>query len=310
MPPEVDLEDFVVRARFAPQGPLRVAVSGGPDSLAALALAATTGRRVVAVHVAHGLRSSEREIDLVRDAAVRLGADLEVRRVQVGLGPNLEARARAARLAALPVGTATGHTADDQAETVLLNLLRGAGADGLSGMRPGPTHPILDLRRSETEEICRRVGLAPFRDPMNDDLRFRRNQVRHRLLPLLAEIAGRDLVPILARQAGVLADEVAHLEALASALDPTDPASLLAAPRPLARRAVRAWLRGGSPHPPNLAAVERVLEVAAGWRRATEVAPHTRIERRAGRLVLVLANTPPPAVAPSGGADRGRGPRS
>lgn len=306
MPPEVDLEDFLVRAHFAPQGPLRVAVSGGPDSLAALALAAATGRRVVAVHVAHGLRPSEREIDLVRDAAARLDAALEIRRVQVGLGPNLEARARAARLAALPVGTATGHTADDQAETVLLNLLRGAGADGLSGMRAGPTHPILDLRRCETEEICRRVGFAPFRDPMNDDLRFRRNQVRHRLLPLLAEIAGRDPVPILARQAGVLADEVACLEALASALDTTDPAALATAPRALARRAVRAWLRGASPHPPNLAAVERVLEVAAGGRRATEVAPRTRVLRRAGRLVLVRAGTPPAPTRSSREMDRRR----
>ena len=96
---------------------------------------------------------------------------------------------------------ATGHTADDQAETVLANLLRGAGVHGLAGMRAGPGHPLLGLRRAETVALCELLGLDPVQDPSNDDPRFVRNRVRHELLPLCSAIAGRDVVPVLARQA-------------------------------------------------------------------------------------------------------------
>ena len=126
----------------------------------------------------------------------------------VGAGPNLEARARAARHAVLPEGTLLGHTADDQAETMLLNLLRGAGLDGLAAMAPDDRRPILALRRSETVALCAALGLEPVHDPSNDDPSIRRNRVRHEVLPLLADVAGRDVVPVLARQAGLLRDAV------------------------------------------------------------------------------------------------------
>ena len=93
----------------------------------------------------------------------------------------------------------TGHTADDQAETVLLALLRGSGATGLSAMRPGGRHPLLALRRRDTRLLCAALQLDPVDDPTNADLRFRRNRVRHELLPLLDAIAERDVVPLLVR---------------------------------------------------------------------------------------------------------------
>ena len=124
-------------------------------------------------------------------------------------------------------------------------MLRGAAADGLAGMAPGPRHPLLALRRAETHALCRDAGLEPVRDPSNEDAAFTRNRVRHELLPLCAEVAGRDPVPLLARQAGLLRDEVGLLEALAAAAlpDPADARAVAAADPVLARRALRAWLR-------------------------------------------------------------------
>jgi tRNA(Ile)-lysidine synthase len=151
-------------------------------------------------------------------------------------------------------------------------------------MRPGPDHPLLGLRRSETHALCAASGLDPVQDPSNDDPRFVRNRVRHELLPLANAIAGRDLVPVLARQAGLLADESDLLDELATGIDPADATALASAPAALARRATRGWLRGEAPHPPDLAAVERVLAVARGTMTATDVAPGVRVRRRRGSL--------------------------
>jgi tRNA(Ile)-lysidine synthase len=151
-------------------------------------------------------------------------------------------------------------------------------------MAPGPAHPLLGIRRSETHALCAALGLEPVHDPSNTDPRFVRNRIRHELLPLASAIAGRDLVPVLARQAAVLADEAGLLDELATALDPADAESLSAAPAPLARRAARRWLRGTAPHPPDLAAVERVLAVARGLMGATDVAPGVRVRRSRGAL--------------------------
>jgi hypoxanthine phosphoribosyltransferase len=267
-------------------------VSGGPDSLALLVLAcaALGPEAVTAVHVDHGLRpGSAGEAEVVRAAAERFGAGFVARTVRVEPGPNLEARARVARYAALPDGTLTGHTADDQAETVLLNLLRGAGLDGLGGMAP-ERRPIRRLRRDETRALCAALGLDPVRDPSNDDPAFRRNRVRRELLPLLADVAARDVVPVLARQADLLRDDARALDELAAALDPTDGRALAAAPVALARRAVRRWLReatgGAERHPPDAAAVERVLAVARGAAVACEVGGGWRVARTQQRLRL------------------------
>ena len=185
--PASPVPDLLARCTFPPAGTaLACAVSGGADSLALLVLATAAGCDVTAFHVDHGLRAgSSAEAGVVAAAAERLGARFESRTVSVEPGPNLEARARAARFAALPEGVATGHTMDDQAETILLNLLRGAGADGLAGMEPGLRHPLLGLRRSETHGCALRSGLVPVCDASNRDPAFARNRVRHELLPLV-----------------------------------------------------------------------------------------------------------------------------
>jgi tRNA(Ile)-lysidine synthase len=281
---------LVARCTFPPAGEqVALAVSGGPDSLAMLALAAEAGCRPVAYHVDHGLRpGSAAEAGVVRAAAERFGAGFVSLRVAVAPGPNLEARARTARFGALPEGVATGHTADDQAETILLNTLRGAGPDGLAGMREGPRHPILAIRRAETHQLCSDLALQVVHDPSNADVGLLRNRVRHEVLPALSALAGRDLVPLLARQARHFAAESELLDALALELDPTDAASLTAAPPVLARRAVRRWLRESDPegHPPDSAAVDRVLGVAAKGALACEIGGGHRVRRSGGRLVL------------------------
>jgi tRNA(Ile)-lysidine synthase len=276
------------RATFPPAGtPVACAVSGGADSLALLVLGVAAGCDVTAVHVDHGLRpGSAAEAHVVGAAAARFGAAFVAERVEVPPGPNLEARARAARYAALPPGALTGHTADDQAETVLLNLLRGAGLDGLSGMRAGPTKPLLRLRRHETRSLCDEVGLVPIDDPSNADLSLRRNRVRHELLPLLDAIGERDVVAVVARQAALMADDADLLDELAAAIDPTDARALVAAPVALARRAVRRWLHAGCEHPPDSATVERVLAVARGDAKATDIGGGRSVRRSRMRLFV------------------------
>ena len=261
--------------------------SGGADSLALLVLATEAGCEVTAIHVDHGLRpGSHHEAAVVAEAAARFGARFVSERVKVAAGPNLEARARAARYGVLPPDAHTGHTADDQAETVLLNLLRGAGLDGLAGYAP-QRRPLRLLRRHETRALCVAVGLQPVEDPTNDDPAFRRNRVRHELLPLLDDIAERDVAPVLARQADILRADAALLNSLAGEVDPTDASALAAAPEPLARRAIRGWLRAGDErHPPDAATVARVLGVARGDAVACDVGGGRSVRRSRGRLTL------------------------
>lgn len=214
-----------------------------------------------------------------------MGAAFHLVEVHVGDGPNLEARARDARFAALPPGALTGHTADDRAETLLINLLRGAGSDGLAALGPHPTRPILALRRTETTALCAALGVDPVVDPSNDDSRFVRNRIRNEVLPLLDDIAGRDVTALLVRSAELLDDERALLGRLvdAAGLDPTDARALAAADPLLARRVLRAWLGAGG-YPPDRASTERVYAVARGEVRACELPGGVRVERSGGRL--------------------------
>ena len=269
--------------------------------MALLALAVDAGLAPIAVHVDHGLRDdSEGEAERVRALATALGARFHAARISVAAGPNLEARARDARYAALEAArlelevevVLVGHTADDQAETVLLNVLRGAAASGLAGMaaRHGAVvRPLLELRRTDTHGLCAALALDVLVDPMNADRAFRRVAIRHDVLPYLSALAERDLVPVLARQAEILRADSEYLDVLATRAwpGPDGPraADLAALPAPLARRAVRRWI--GAP-PPSAAEVERVLAVARGAARATELAGGRGVRRSAGLLVLTV----------------------
>lgn len=282
---------LVARCSFPVSGTkVACGVSGGADSLALLVLAVAAGCAVTAVHVDHGLRAgSEAEALVVAEVAERLGAQFRAERVHIVAGPNLEARARDARYSVLPVGVLTGHTADDRAETMVLNLLRGAGPAGMAGIRRGPQRPLLELRRSDTEAVCSALGLAPVFDPSNRDPAFRRNRVRHEVLPMLADVADRDLVPVLVRQADLFADLDDETGARAAELDPTSSAELAAAPSAVAGAAVQAWLLAagvGDGYPADRAAVARVLAVARHECVATEVLGGWRVARSAGRLSL------------------------
>jgi tRNA(Ile)-lysidine synthase len=278
------------RCTFPPAGTaVTCAVSGGADSVALLALAVAAGCAVTAVHVDHGLRDgSAEEASVVTTIAAHLGAASRTVTVQVGHGPNLEARARRARYGVLPPDVLTGHTADDQAETILVNLLRGAGSSGLAGMRPGPRRPLLALRRSDTEAVAgpvaRAAGVDLVVDPSNSDTTHLRNRVRHDLLPLLDAAARRDLTPVLTRQADLLRDEGDLLDELAGEIDATDARALVAAPVALARRAVRRWLSGD--HPPDAATVERVLAVARGDAVACDIGGGRSVRRQHQRLAV------------------------
>lgn len=271
---------LLARCTFPPPGTdVTCAVSGGADSLALLVLSVASGCRTTAVHVDHGLREgSTAEADAVGVVAHRLGAAFRAEQVHVAPGANLEARARSARYGVLPTDVLTGHTADDQAETVLLNLLRGAGLDGLAGMARD-RRPILSLRRAETNAVCAAAGFTPFQDPTNTDVTYRRNRVRAELLPLLDVIAERDVARIVARQADLLREEAILLDELAAAIDATDARAVAAAPPALGRRVIRRWLTTGCEHPPDAATVERALGVARGQARATDVGQGRRLAR-------------------------------
>ncbi|MET0457728.1 MAG: tRNA lysidine(34) synthetase TilS [Ilumatobacteraceae bacterium] len=282
------IDELLARCPFPPPGTsVDCAFSGGADSTALVVLAAAARCRVTAVHVDHGLRpSSADEAEQARHLAGVIGVGFRLERLVVAAGPNLEARARAARSAVLPSGVLTGHTADDRAETMLINLLRGTGLDGLAAMGPDPARPLLALRRSDTAGLCAVLGLPTVDDPTNAEPRFVRNRVRHELLPLMASIAGRDVIPLLVRTAEVVADDLALADAHTGDVDPTDAKALAAAPPALARRVLRRWLLADG-YPPDAATVARVLAVARGEHRACELTGGRRVERHRQRLRIL-----------------------
>lgn len=282
------VDELLRRCTFPRAGTtVNCAVSGGPDSTALVVLASAAGCDVIAHHVDHGLRpASACEAKIVASTAERFGARFIAHQVDLEAGSNLEARARQARYAVLPADVLTGHTLDDRAETVLLNALRGAARRGMSPMGDGHRHPIRALRRAETVALCEQLDLDVVNDPSNLDPGFLRNRVRHELLPLMSSIANRDVALILDRQADVLGAEDELLDTLASSLDPTDAKALAQADPVLARRAIRSWIERewSVGHPPDAAAVERVLDVARGVATASDIGLGHRVLRSSQRL--------------------------
>jgi tRNA(Ile)-lysidine synthase len=315
----------------APGEHLLVAASGGPDSTALLlaiaALAPAQGWRVTAAHVDHGLRGPEgvAERDAVARLAATLGVPLVERRLTVAPGAGLEVRARRARLRALVAMAAEsgasrialGHTADDQAETVMLRLLRGAGRGGLAGMRPARgrfLRPLLAATRADVRRFLAERA-APFAvDRSNADLRHGRNRVRRLVLPFLAAEFNPRLTRSLATLATRLRDEDDLLAALAVEHERglVDDAGLRVAvgaePAALGRRIVRRWLEAGARVGVSAEQVERVLALARGSRRGVVALPGgSRVLREGDHLVRRSGRGPAPrafclAIAPGGSA--------
>ncbi|WP_229400897.1 tRNA lysidine(34) synthetase TilS [Micromonospora okii] len=240
-PPVAALRLAVRRALtgLAGRGPVLVACSGGADSLALAAatafVAPRLGRGVGLVTVDHALQDgSDRRAADVAAWAVGAGfAPAEAVRVDVAGRPGgPEAAARVARYEALAdaarrhgaAALLTGHTRDDQAETVLLALARGAGPRGLAGMPPRRDlagvpllRPLLDVSREETRKACAALGLTPWDDPHNTDPSYARARVRADVLPALVRALGPGVLDNLARTARLVAADTAALDALAAA---------------------------------------------------------------------------------------------
>jgi tRNA(Ile)-lysidine synthase len=272
-----------------------LAVSGGPDSLGLALLARVAGLRVWLHHVDHHARpTSADDATFVTDLGREWAVPVTVHDVHVTPGPNFEARARSARRAALPGGALTGHTLDDLAETIILNLVRGAGLDGLSPLVGDPTKPLIDVRRRDLHEYVAARGYVARHDETNLDGRYRRNRVRHEVLPLLDDVADRDVAPLLARAAHVIFDERSWIEETTAtdevlALSEADCREVATWPAARARRWLRVRLAREDPdgvHPPDAAEIERALAVVRGEVVATQLAGGRRLARRHQHLFL------------------------
>jgi tRNA(Ile)-lysidine synthase len=307
-------------------GTVVVGLSGGADSVALLdalaSLRRRRGFRVVAAHLDHALRAGSPEdaafcAELCRalDVPLRVGrADVRARAARERGG--LEQAARRERYAFLrrvreeegAFAIAVAHTRDDQAETLLLRLLRGAGAAGLAGMRPRSgdvVRPLLAVSRGEVLAHLRERGLSWREDPSNADLAYRRNRVRHELIPYLEERFNPAIRASLARTASVLADEAAHVRGEAERLlgvisrEGENGALLLGrralaeAPTAVARAAIRqALVRTGGLARVGAVHVEGILRLARakapsgrrlplpGEREARFTRDDVRLERR------------------------------
>lgn len=313
---------LIERLKLPANARLKVAYSGGVDShvlLHALArLRATTGFALAAVHVDHGLQPRSREWS---GHCVRIGADLgvpcAVERIEVGTGAGegLEAAARRERYAALArhVGTdevlLTAHHLDDQAETVLLQLLRGAGVHGLSAMPElAPfgaglhARPLLGFTRAQLAAYARAEGLHWIEDLSNFDTRHGRNLIRTRVLPVLKE-RWPQAAQQLARTARHAAEAAALLDELAQAdLDACHHGAalwipaLLRLPAGRRRNALRRWIRARGFRAPSAATLERILaqtQAAPRTRHAAIRWPEAQVRRYRDALLLLPAGGRP-----------------
>ncbi len=260
-----------------PEESYLVGVSGGRDSVALLhGLSAAGYRRLVVCHLDHGLRgaASREDARFVQRLADTFGLPLEMGRADVRLmaaqtKSSLETAARVARHAFFAVTAGRlparaiflAHHADDQVETFLFNLLRGAGPAGLAAMAAesesvaGPcklriVRPLLSVWRSEIDEYVRAQHLEWREDATNaDPTHATRNRLRAEVLPLLEKTMGREVKPALWRTADILGEEEAWITGLLAAEGPAPErlprAALAGQPVAKQRRVVRAWLLAG-----------------------------------------------------------------
>lgn len=297
-----------------------VALSGGPDStaLAYLTAEAREDLDLVLVHVRHGLRDDAEDQRVVATHASWLGADLRVVEVRVDpAGEGVAAAARRERYAALRRVAQTeqasavlvGHTAQDQAETVLLRLARGTGTDGLAAMRRRSgdlVRPLLQLRRADVHRFVLLEGLPSVTDPANTDAASPRARVRHDVLPRLERV-GPDPVAALVRLSGLAVDDAAALEQWATTVDDevrrVGPAAavaddtLAALPAAVARRVLRRLVRevGGGP-PPTAAALARIAALDRGG--ALDLPGGVRASAAAGWTTIAPVQLPTRSPVP------------
>jgi tRNA(Ile)-lysidine synthase len=297
-----------------------IGLSGGSDSVALTCLLldlAEYGEFVVAglAHLNHGLRATaERDEAFCRGFAERRGLPLDVERVDVpaysaAQGMSAEDAGRRIRydfLARAAAGAradriAVGHTQDDQAETFLLKLMRGAGLTGLAGIYPSRgavVRPLLDVRDADLQAYLLSQGESWIEDETNDDVANPRNRVRHRVLPELGLAAGGPTQPAIARAAALIRDDAQWLDSLAEerfrSLAKTtdtglelDVTGLTSASVPILRRVLLKALRataGG--REVGLDHVEAVTALLDGTEGRVDV-PGSRVELRGPRLVLL-----------------------
>lgn len=247
-------------------------VSGGPDSVALLRVLVALGGEPVVLHVDHGLREeSGGDADFVRELCRDLGVGCEVRRLELG-GSNLQESAREERyrLAGELVRSndlltiATGHTSEDVAETVLLNLARGAGIRGLSGIPPvrGPfVRPLIERGKAEVLEYLALLSQPYLTDPTNREPKYARNRVRLEVMPVLEELHPGAAANVV-RGAALLREDLEALDELAAEVvgsrgeETVVPLpKLKALPQALQRHAVRRAYTLVLPHAPPLGSV-------------------------------------------------------
>jgi tRNA(Ile)-lysidine synthase len=276
-----------------------VALSGGPDSLALTAVAASL-LPTTALIVDHGLQPDSAAIAAT---AQRQAQDLgclaaQVLCVQVGADGGPEAAARTARYRALAAARPGGpvllaHTLDDQAETVLLGLGRGSGARSIAGMRPYDPpwcRPLLGVRRSVTHAACAELGLTVWHDPHNSDRRFTRTRLRHQVLPLMEEVLGGGVAEALARTATALREDTELLDALiaqamttSATAEGLDVRALTVLPDPVRRGVIRSWLLAGGAIALTDKQIRGVDRLVMAWRGQGGVAVGSNLRNQ--RLV-------------------------
>jgi tRNA(Ile)-lysidine synthase len=288
--------------------PLLVLISGGGDSVALLDLAVEAGAQVSALHVNYGLRDGAAgDEELVRSLCERFGVPLFVEHVELGSEGNLQELARDARYALadrLASGMyATGHTASDQAETVLYRLAVSPGSRALHGMparRGRLVRPLLGVTREELRSYLRSRGLEWREDPSNADRRFARARVRHDLLDALRTI-GPAAERTIAETARQLREEAEVLDAaVGSALEelgggPAVSASVLGRQLPAVRRLVLRRLAEAAGGELRAGDAERILALGGRGSKSLDLGGGLRVVVEYGTLRFTRA---PADVAP------------
>lgn len=311
-------------AESNPTAPIVIGLSGGADSLALVAAAAAERIPARAVVVDHQLQPGSAEVaERAAEQARSLGIPAEVIRVDVGEG-NVEAAAREARYAALAAAAAASaataataaspevwvaHTADDQAETLLLGALRGnpAGmahselreAPSLTAPAPNPTapapnptatyrlvRPFLHIRRADTIGACEELGLEYWSDPMNDDIAYRRVAIRRQIIPALSDLLGGDAVAPLADASNRIAADRDLIAAITNLAPTADCGELAGDEGVIRRRRLAAWLLAHDV-PVQGAQLDAIEALVTDWRGQGPIAvAGGAVARRDGRLVF------------------------